>query len=290
MLQALEPSGPFFPQAIPAAAGIGLRAPHYREVLAQRPKVAWFEVHSENFFGAGGAALRALDKIRQDYPLSLHGVSLSLGSADPLSIGHLHHLQRVVACYEPALVSEHLCWVSTGGRYLHDLLPMPYTEAMLKHVVPRIQAVQESLGRPILIENVSAYLRFADEEMPEWVFLAEVARRSGCGILLDINNLYVNSVNLGVDPGEYLRNLPVESIQEIHLAGYSVQHVRDREILVDTHNLPVWPAVWQLYERALRRFGRPLPTLIEWDADIPPLAELLAEAQKAQTLLEAIHE
>jgi len=267
---------------LPAAAGIGLRAPHVAQVLAERPRVAWLEVHSENYYADGGPALAALDRIRRDYPLSLHGVGMSLGSADPLDRVHLDKLRRLIARTEPAAVSEHLCWSGVGGRHLNDLLPLPYTEEALALVCDRVDEIQDALGRELLVENVSSYLAFADATIPEWEFVAAVARRTGCRLLLDVNNIYVNSVNHGFDVDAYLAAIPPEAVAEIHLAGYTPRGA----LLIDTHGAPVAPPVWELYRRALGRFG-PRPTLIEWDTDIPPLPVLLREAEQAQSLLEA---
>ena len=276
------------PGPIPARAGIGLRAPHRREMLERRPAAAWLEVHSENYFAEGGRAVAELDALRRDYPLSLHGVGLSLGSADPLNADHLDRLKHTVGRYAPALVSEHLCWVSYGDAYLHDLLPLPYTEEALIHVVPRIQAVQEHLGRQILIENVSSYLEFEHSAMPEWEFLREVAARSGCGILLDVNNVYVSAVNHGFDAHAYLAAVPADAVQEIHLAGHTRREVEGVELLLDTHDQQVAEPVWALYRQALALTG-PKPTLIEWDNSLPALDLLLDEAYKADRHLEARH-
>ncbi|MDE2090181.1 MAG: DUF692 domain-containing protein [Gammaproteobacteria bacterium] len=271
---------------MPAQAGVGLRAPHCRQVIEERPKVAWFEVHSENYFGDGGPHLHTLERIRADYPLSFHGVGLSLGSSDPLNEDHLQRLTSLVQRYEPALVSEHLSWGSAGGRYLNDLLPLPHTEEAINHVAARIRQVQDVLGREILIENISGYLVYADSELPEWTFLTETARRAGCGILLDVNNAYVNAVNHGFDAAAYIDAVPVERVREIHLAGYTINRIDGHELLIDTHSRPVTPPVWDLYRRAIARFG-PVPTLIEWDADLPPLRALLNEAHTANLILEA---
>ncbi len=265
-----------------AAAGIGLRAQHLRQVQAEHPRVAWFEVHSENYYADGGPALAALDRIRADYPLSLHGVGMSLGSAGPLDRSHLAKLERLVARIEPAFVSEHLCWSSVSGRHLNDLLPLPYTEEALAHVCGHVTAVQDFLGRELLVENVSSYLAFAASTMPEWEFVAAVARRTGCKLLVDVNNIYVNAVNHGFDAETYLAAMPSDAVAEIHLAGFDASG----PCLIDTHGTPVSAAVWALYRSAIARFG-PRPTLIEWDTDIPPLATLLSEAATAQTILEA---
>ena len=271
-------------EALPARAGIGLRAPHMRELLETRPAVAWLEVHSENYFAEGGRAVAELMQVRRDYPLSLHGVGLSLGSADPLDREHLLKLKRAVERFSPALVSEHLCWVSAGGAYLHDLLPLPYTEEAVRHVVGRIAQAQESLGRQILIENVSSYLEYEHSTMPEWEFLREVAARAGCGILLDVNNVYVSAVNHGFDARRYIDSVPAEAVREIHLAGHLEKRVDGVELLIDTHDRPVKEAVWELYVYALQAIG-PRPTLLEWDSDLPSLGELLAEAAKAERIL-----
>ncbi len=274
-----------FPRSpIPPRAGIGLRAPHYREVLEQRPAAGWLEVHSENYFGAGGAPLHYLERIREHYPLSLHGVGLSLGSADNLNSAHLEKLRTLIARVEPALVSEHLCWSSIGGRYLNDLAPLPYTEEALRHVSARIRQAQDFLGVQLLVENVSSYLEYQDSTIPEWEFLAAVVQASGCGILLDISNIYVNANNHGFDASDYLRAIPVPAVQELHLAGFSVNRYEDGEILIDTHNARVAASVWSLYREAVQRFG-PIPTLIEWDSDIPPLAVLLEEMSSADEIL-----
>jgi uncharacterized protein (UPF0276 family) len=271
---------------LPRRAGIGLRAEHHADFAAARPPVAFVEAHSENYFGRGGPPLHYLALARAHCPLSLHGVGLSLGSADPLNEAHLQCLAALVERMEPAQVSDHLCWCSVGGVYANDLLPLPFTEEALAHVVSRVQQVQERLGRQLLVENVSSYLQFADAAMPEWEFLAELSRRSGCGLLLDVNNIHVSAANHRFDALQYLAGVPVAAVQEIHLAGHTVQRLEDGEILIDTHDGPVCDAVWALYERALARFG-PVPTLIEWDADLPPLATLVAEAQKADRMLEA---
>ena len=264
-----------------AGAGIGLRSPHVRQVLEERPAVPWLEVHSENYYADGGTALAALMRIRADYPVSLHGVGMSLGSTDSLDRVHLGKLARLVDRIEPALVSEHLCWSGVGGRVLNDLLPLPYTEESLAHVCARVTQVQDFLGREILVENVSTYLAFADATIPEWEFVAAVARRTGCKLLCDVNNIHVNAVNHDFDADAYLAAMPREAVAEIHLAGFEATPA----CLVDTHGAPVAPEVWALYRRAIARFG-PVPTLIEWDTDIPTLATLLAEAATAQEMLE----
>jgi uncharacterized protein (UPF0276 family) len=276
-------------QTLPSSAGIGLRAPHYREVLNSLPSLGWVEVHSENFFG-GGAPLRTLGKVREHYPVSLHGVGMGLASATPLDQEHLAALRRLCDAVQPAAVSEHLCWNSAADdasgmqTVINDLLPFPYTQEALASVIGRVEQVQEKLGRQLLVENLSSYLSFRQSEMSEGEFLAELARRTGCGILFDVENLYVNARNLGVDAEAFIMAIPADAVKEYHLAGFST---RDG-CLVDTHDHPVYPEVWKLYEFALQHIG-PRPTLIEWDSDIPALAVLMGEAAKAQQYLEECH-
>lgn len=265
-------------------AGIGLRAPHHAEVERRAPDVALLEVHSENFFGAGGGELDLLERLRARYPLSLHGVGLSLGSADPLAERHLAAIERLVRRFEPLLVSEHLSWSSIDGRHANDLLPLPFTRATLDHVVSRIDAVQERLGRRILVENIASYLEFGESTMPEWEFVAAVARQSGCAILLDVNNVYVNSVNHGFDAHAYLAAMDPATLAEYHLAGHEAGPFG----LIDTHAAPVAPDVWALYAEAVARFG-PRPTIVEWDAKLPALDVLLGEAGAAEAILAGRH-
>lgn len=265
-------------------AGIGLRAAHYRQFLEDRPRIGWLEVHSENYFGAGGFDLHVLEHVRRDYPLSLHGVGLSLGSADGLRQQHLAKLRNLVGRVEPLLVSEHLCWGAHGGRHFNDLLPLPYTEEALALMVARVDQVQAALGRTILVENVASYLQYRDSAIPELEFVAELARRSGCGVLFDVNNLYVNAVNHGFDALAAIAALPPGSVQEIHLAG----HTRTDDCLIDDHGSRVIDAVWLLYEAARARLG-PVRTLIEWDTNIPGLDVLLDEARKVETRLAPAH-
>ena len=262
--------------------GVGLRAPHYREFLERRPKVGWLEVHTENYLDAGGWDSHVLQLLLRDYPISLHGVGLGLGSARGFSERHLERVRDVVRRVEPALVSEHLCWGAVDDRHLNDLLPMPLTREALDLVCERVDRVQETLGRRILLENVSTYLRYRDDAMSEAEFLAALAARTGCGILLDVNNLYVNLRNHGEDPLAALEAIAPGTVGEIHLAG----HLVTPDAVIDHHGDRVAPEVWELYERALRRFGA-VPTLIEWDTDLPPLDVLLDEAQRAQHLADA---
>src|SRR5207244_5840692 len=267
--------------SLPAFAGIGLRSPHVARVRAERPPIGWLEVHSENYFVDGGPALAALDAIRADYPISLHGVGLSLGSADALDAGHLAQLKRLAARVEPAFISEHLCWGRIDGRHLNDLLPLPFTDEALAVCCDRIDAVQAALGRVLLVENVSAYLRFTSDAMAEWEFVAAVARRTGCKLLFDVNNVYVNAMNHGFDPRAYLAAIPGEAVAEIHLAGFDASG----PCLIDTHGTRVAPPVWALYRATIERFGAK-PTLIEWDTDLPGLDVLQDEAAIAQSILE----
>lgn len=268
--------------------GVGLRTPHYDEFLAKPPRIAWVEVHSENYFGEGGKSLNTLEKIRIDYPISLHGVSASLGSADELNWQHLKKLRDLTERIHPCLVSDHLAWSSINGQYLHDLLPLPYTEEALSHVVTRIQQVQDYLNRQILIENITSYIRFADSIIPEPDFLTEVAKQSGCGILLDINNIYVNAVNFGDNPQHFVATIPSNLVQEIHIGGFTSTTINNKEVLIDTHNRPIVPAVWDLFSYAIQQLGRK-PTMIEWDTQLPALDTLCLEAYRAEKILRESH-
>jgi uncharacterized protein (UPF0276 family) len=265
-------------------SGIGLRGPHHAEFLARRPAIGWVEVHAENHFARGGLQREVLAEISALYPLSLHGVGLSIGSTDALDTEHLAALARLTRDFAPVRVSEHLAWGSVDGRFTNDLLPLPYTEEALRHTAARVGIVQDVLGRQLLIENVSSYLEFNDSEMAEWEFLAALAAESGCALLLDVNNVYVNAKNHGFDPQLYLNFLPRSLVREIHLAGHSVTPMGARELLIDTHGSPVQDPVWELYGAALDRFGR-IPSLIEWDTNLPPLEVLIGEARKIEQAL-----
>jgi uncharacterized protein (UPF0276 family) len=258
--------------------GIGLRPKHYRSAL-DGARADWFEVISENFMMPGGRPLAVLEQVRAESPIVLHGVSLSIGSTDPLNETYLDELAALAGRFEPAWLSDHLCWGSAGRHYAHDLLPLPYTEEALAQVVGRVERVQERLGRRILLENVSSYVAFAHSVMPEWEFLAAVAERADCGILLDVNNVYVSSVNHGFDPSAYLAGVPVGRVGQIHLAGHSNHGTH----LLDTHDAPVCAEVWDLYRAAVRRFGR-VSTLVEWDDQLPPVEDVLAEAERARAV------
>lgn len=269
---------------IPALAGIGLRFPHHQAVVAQRPRVAWFEVHSENYLG-GGAAIRDLETIRRDYPVSLHGVGLSLGGADGLDVAHLGRIVRLAERIEPGLVSEHLSWSVSAGHYLGDLLPLPLTEEALDVVCNNVDHFQEAMGCRILLENPSNYLQYRHSTIPESEFLGMVAQRTGCGILCDVNNIFVNAANHGWDADAYLAALPPGDVKELHLAGHAEKSLSNGAvILIDDHGSQVDAAVWQLFGEAVQRFG-PLPTLIEWDTNIPPLQALLEQANRAAAIL-----
>jgi uncharacterized protein (UPF0276 family) len=267
--------------------GLGLRTEHYADFLNAdflngRPAVDWLEVISENYMVPGGKPLAHLDRIRADYPVVMHGVSLSIGSTDPLDRAYLRELKALTRRIEPAWVSDHLCWTGVDHHNLHDLLPLPYTEEALRHVAERVLQVQEALGRRLLLENVSSYVSFEGDEMSEWEFVAELAQRADCELLLDVNNVYVSSVNHGFDAKAYINALPRERVRQIHLAG----HEDHGDHLIDTHDHPVCYAVWDLYAHTTRRFGA-LPTLIERDDHIPPLAELLAELDHARVVQQA---
>ena len=273
-------------QPIPTAVGIGLRPAHIEHVLARRPPVPFFEVHSENFFCAGGQLWEAFDTLRRDYAFSLHGVGLALGSTAPLDARHLTTLRELVERTEPALVSEHVCWGRLGDRHFNDLLPLPRTEEALDLMVARVQQLQEALGRRVLLENVSSYVEFTHATLGEGEFLAALAARSGCGLLLDVNNIYVNSVNHGLDPERCFDALDPDSIGELHLAGFTRKEGLGGPLLIDSHDARVDPAVWALYAEAVARFG-PKPTLIDWDQHLPEFAVLEAEAQLAMEHLHA---
>jgi uncharacterized protein len=270
---------------IPALAGIGLRDDHAGDFDRATPRIGWLEVHSENYFSPHGERARRLQRLRGHYPISLHGVGLSLGSTDPLNEAHLAALAALVERIEPALVSEHLCWCGVDGAHYNELLPLPYTHEALALMVERVDQVQNRLGRRLLIENLSSYLDYADGDYSEWDFLAELARQSGCGLLLDINNIHVSAVNQGWSAHDYLAAIPAAAVVEYHLGGHSRRQFDGVEFLIDTHDAPVAEPVWALYRQALAEFG-PRPTLIEWDSQLPPLATLLSLAGRADACLE----
>ncbi len=263
------------------SVGVGFKPEHFEAILNSRPELGFFEVHAENYMGAGGAPHRRLDAIRERYPLSLHGVGLSIGSPGPLDRAHLHRLAAVAKRFEPALVSEHLAWSTHEGAFFNDLLPLPYTGETLARVTEHIDEVQNALGRTMLLENPSTYIVFAESTWAETDFLREIAHRTGCGLLLDVNNVFVSSVNHGFDPDRYLADFPLEAVGEIHLAGCA-DDIDDAglPLLIDAHNSPVRDAVWALFAGAIRRL-RATPTLIEWDNDLPDWLTLLGEARRA---------
>jgi uncharacterized protein (UPF0276 family) len=263
-------------QRLDLGHGIGLRTSHFPRFLEGRPPVDWVEVVTENFMADGGRPIAVLEKVRRDMPIVLHGVSLSIGSVDPIAGSYLADLERLVARIEPAMITDHLCWGTHRGQYVHDLLPLPYTEESLAHVAGRVEVVQDRLGRPILLENPSSYVAFRDSTMSEWEFLSELCRRAGCGILLDVNNVYVSARNFGFDPIVYLDGVDPDHVGQFHLAG----HTDKERYLLDTHDGAVPLPVWDLYREALRRFGR-VPSLVEWDDSIPPLECVVAESRRA---------
>jgi uncharacterized protein (UPF0276 family) len=276
-------STPLLPSA---GFGLGLRTAHYAEIAAttpQRSGIDWFEILSENYMDAGGKPLAMLDMVRRDYRLVMHGVSMSVGTIEGPSDAYLRSLKKLIDRVQPLWVSDHLCWTGTLGKNMHDLFPLPYTEEALAAVVRNVRRVQDFLERPILLENVSSYLSFSDDTLQEWEFVRAVAEQSNSLILLDVNNVYVSSVNHGFDPEAYLRALPAGRVQQIHLAG----HCRQEGIIIDTHDQPVADPVWELYASALRRFG-PVSSMIERDDAIPPLAELSAELQRARAIADAV--
>lgn len=269
---------PEHPRAQQLGHGVGLRRDHYDRVLNDATTIDWFEVISENFMVRGGRPLHILERVRRDYPLVLHGVSLSIGTTDPLRKDYLLELAKLIERVEPAWVSDHLCWTGVGGHNAHDLLPLPYTEEALLHVAERVGAVQDQLGRQIALENVSTYLTFAGSTMDEWEFLAELAVRADCGVLLDVNNVYVSAQNHGFDPITYLDAIPTDRVWQIHLAG----HTDCETHLLDTHSRPVCNEVWDLYRHAVSRFGA-VATLVEWDEDIPEWETLERESELARS-------
>ena len=260
--------------------GLGLRPDHYDAIVSERPAVGFFEALTENYLVPGGKALHYLDRIRHEYPVVLHGVSLSIGSTQPVNRDYLKAVKALMQRVQPTWISDHLCWTGTGGVNLHDLLPLPYTEEALDHLVPRIREVQDFLGERILLENVSSYVSYKSSQMTEWDFLAELCARADCLLLLDVNNVYVNSVNHRFDPDAFIRAIPLHRVAQIHLAG----HERQDTFIIDTHDAPIAAAVWDLYRRTCERFGA-VSTMIERDANIPPLGELLEELDVARRMM-----
>lgn len=263
--------------------GVGLRAPHHHEWATRRPTCAVLEIHAENYFASGGTIPALLADLRRDYPLSIHGVGLGLGSSAPMDTVHLQQLKALVTRYEPTRVSEHLAWGTYNGIHHNDLLPLPYTDESLMHMVSRVTQLQDYLQRPVLIENLSSYVSFEDSTLNEWEFLAALAARSGCSILLDINNLYINACNHGFDPKKFFDALHKTPVDEIHLAGHTIEIIGEIPMRLDTHGSAVCESVWQLYREALQYFG-PTLTIIEWDTDLPELEVLLEEAERAEKI------
>ncbi|MBC8212306.1 MAG: DUF692 domain-containing protein [Gammaproteobacteria bacterium] len=260
--------------------GLGLRTDHYQEIIEQQPKeIDWFEIISENYMVEGGKPLYFLDKIRQDYPMLMHGVSMSIGSTDPLNMDYLGKLKALIERVEPMWISDHLCWTGVDHKNMHDLLPLPYTEASVDHIAGRITQVQDFLGRQMLIENLSSYITYTSDAMSEWEFLTAVAEKADCYILLDINNIYVSSFNHHFDPMDYLQGIPAQRVWQHHLAG----HQNNGNLIIDTHDHPIIDPVWELYARAAELLG-PVSTMIERDANIPPLAEVIAELNQARAI------
>ena len=270
--------------APPRAAGIGLRGAHHRDWLEGRAQAGWLEAHAENFFAAGGALPAILDRLRRDHPLALHGVGLSLGGCEPLDQAHLRHWRRLVDRHDPCVISEHLCWGTADGMHFNDLLPMPFTEEALRHLAARVRQFQDASGRRVLIENVASYVRFAESALEEWDFLTALVADTDCGLLLDVNNVYVNACNHGFEAERFLRALPSAAIGEIHLAGHETLVERTGSVRIDTHDRPVCEAVWNLYRRTVQLHGAK-PTLIEWDAALPAIAVLEAEAARADAIV-----
>ncbi|GHB38493.1 UPF0276 protein RB0508 [Pseudovibrio japonicus] len=272
---------------LPARGGVGLKADHYRTILDDKPDIGFFEVHAENYMGAGGPPHGYLEAIRRDYPLSIHGVGLSIGGADPLNKDHLARVKDVVDRYDPGLFSEHLAWSTHDAEYFNDLLPLPYTDATLQQVVEHIDEVQTFLGRQMLLENPSAYVFFKESTFEETEFLREIVKRTGCGLLLDVNNVFVSATNSGGSPEDYIDRFPVDHVHEIHLGG----HAPDTDeaglpLLIDAHDRKVADPVWALYARTINRTG-PLPTLIEWDANVPSWEILAYEAAQADVMIQS---
>lgn len=263
--------------------GLGLRPPHYQDILNTNPQVDWFEIITEDYLVPGGNPLHYLDRIRELYPIVMHGVSLSIGGTDQLDFGYLEKVKQLAARVQAEWVSDHLCWTGTQGINMHDLLPLPYTEEALKHIVPRVKRVQDFLGRQILLENPSSYITFAQSAIPEWEFLAELAKQADCLLLLDINNVYVSSVNHTFDPLTYINAIPTERVFQFHVAG----HTNLGTHIIDTHDEDVIDEVWNLYDYALNRFG-PVSTLLERDDKIPPLNELVDELNVARQIAQRV--
>ncbi len=264
--------------------GIGLRSPHYQEIIDNPPNLGWLEIHPENYFG-GGLHRHYLRQIRQDFPVSMHGVGLSLGSDQGVDTDHLRQFKELIDIFDPFIVSDHVSWSASGNAHLNDLLPLPYNNETLNRLCENIDSTQTYFGRKILVENPSTYLSFRGNEMTEYEFLNLICDRTGCGVLLDVNNIYVQSHNHGIDPIEYIDNINANNVGEMHLAGHIERPVGDNKILIDSHNQLVRNEVWDLYSYAIGKIGS-VPTLIEWDQDFPPLDVLIEEASRARSIIE----
>jgi len=271
---------------LPAVAGLSFKPEHFTDIAARPGAVGFYEVHAENLMGAGGAMHAMIRAIRDRHALSLHGVGLSIGGAGPLDSDHLGRLRALVDRWAPDSFSEHLAWSSHGAAWLNDLLPLPYTAETLARVCGHVDQAQTALGRRLLLENPATYVTFAESDIPETAFLAEIARRTGCGLLLDVNNVFVSAVNHGFDPRAYLADFPLDAVGEIHLAGHDAEDLPSGPLLIDSHGREVAQPVWTLFAEVIARTG-PLPTLVEWDTDVPPFETLLAEAARAQAVLDA---
>ncbi|MEM7025404.1 MAG: DUF692 domain-containing protein, partial [Pseudomonadota bacterium] len=270
---------------VPAKAGVGLKAQHYHDILGGSPEIGWFEIHAENYMGEGGPPHHYLERIRETYPLSLHGVGLSIGAARPLDQDHLKRLKAVNDRYEPGLFSEHLAWSTHTDTYFADLLPVPYTEETLQRVADHIDQVQDVMGRRMLLENPSTYLAFENSTMSELAFLTRLTRQTGCGLLLDVNNVFVSATNQGYEAAAYIDAFPLDAVGEIHLAGHAEDYDETgAKLLIDAHDRHVADPVWALYRRVVEHTG-PVPTLIEWDANVPPWTTLVAEARAAEAVM-----
>ena len=274
---------------LPARPGVGFKPEHFPAIVQTRPALGFLEIHAENYMGAGGLPHQMLMRLRQDYALSVHGVGLSIGGPDPLTEAHLTRLRAVCDRYEPESFSEHLAWASHGGEWMHDLLPLPYTAETLDIVCDHIDRVHDALGRRMLLENPASYVLFEQSDIPETAFLAEIVRRTGCGLLLDVNNVFVSCVNHRADPRDYLQAFPLAAVGEIHLAGHATEELPSGPLLIDDHGSPVAEPVWTLYGETVSKTGA-LPSLIEWDNDLPPFDDLMAEASRAAGILDALPE
>ena len=275
--------------SIPDVSGISLKPKHYQTILDSSPCIGWFEIHPENYMGKGGLPHKYLTAIRERYPLSMHGVGMSLGSADGIDDDHLQALVKLVNRYEPGQVSEHLAWSHFNRVFLNDLLPLPYNDESLNTVTANVDQVQNTLSRTILVENPSSYLEFMDDTCTEPEFLTELVHRTGCGLLLDVNNIYVSACNQGFEPVSYLAGIPWDCVGEIHLSGHAIKEINGTKIRIDDHGSPVKDDVWQLYEIALSHSDSRIPTLIEWDTDIPKIEVLIGEAKKAEAITEKMN-